>query len=329
MNEKRTTISLKGLDLLDFLGQQDANLRRLEERFEGTLVVRGDTLILKGEASRVDAMEKAMAEVLRWAHEGRRIDPESIDRILAGEAPRLKGEAAEGLHLHGNRRVTIHPRTQGQARYLEAIRHHDVVFAVGPAGTGKTYLAVVLALSALQNREVERIFLVRPAVEAGEQLGFLPGDLQEKVDPYLRPLHDALSECLGASRLAQILANGTIEVAPLAYMRGRTLNHAFVILDEGQNTTLGQMKMFLTRIGEGTRAIVTGDITQIDITQPQDSGLVRVRSIIKDVPGVSFIDLDERDVVRHPLVRRIVAAFEENANSNGRGGNQLGSEASQ
>ncbi|HKI83880.1 MAG TPA: PhoH family protein [Candidatus Krumholzibacteria bacterium] len=329
MNEKRTTISLKGLDLLDFLGHQDANLRRLEERFEGTLVVRGDTLILQGEPGRVDAMEKAMGEVLRWAQEGRRIDPESIDRILAGEAPKLRGAVAEGIHLNGKQRVTIHARTRGQARYLEAIRDHDVVFAVGPAGTGKTYLAVVLALMALQNREVERIFLVRPAVEAGEQLGFLPGDLQEKVDPYLRPLHDALSECLGTSRLTRLLANGTIEVAPLAYMRGRTLNHAFVILDEGQNTTLGQMKMFLTRIGEGTRAIVTGDITQIDITQPETSGLVRVRSIIQDVPGVSFIDLDERDVVRHPLVRRIVAAFEENAASNGQRNGAGTPEASQ
>jgi phosphate starvation-inducible PhoH-like protein len=329
MNEKRTTISLRGLDLLDFLGHQDANLRRLEERFDGTLVVRGDTLILQGEPDRVDAMEKAMGELLRWVQKGRRIDPASIDRILAGEAPKLKGEAAEGLQLNGKHRVTIHPRTKGQARYLEAVRQHDVVFAVGPAGTGKTYLAVVFALMALQNREVERIFLVRPAVEAGEQLGFLPGDLQEKVDPYLRPLHDALSECLGTSRLARLLANGTIEVAPLAYMRGRTLNHAFVILDEGQNTTLGQMKMFLTRIGEGTRAIVTGDITQIDITQPETSGLVRVRSIIRDVPGVSFIDLDERDVVRHPLVRRIVAAFEENATSNGRGDAAKDTEASQ
>jgi phosphate starvation-inducible PhoH-like protein len=185
-----------------------------------------------------------------------------------------------------------------------------VVFAIGPAGTGKTYLAVVMAVRALLRRDVDRIFLVRPAVEAGEQLGFLPGDLQEKVDPYLRPLYDALTDMLGAARVARFLANGTIEVAPLAYMRGRTLNRAFVILDEGQNTTLTQMKMFLTRIGAGTRAIVTGDITQIDLSDPGASGLVRVRPVLAGVDGVAFIELLDRDVVRHPLVRRIVEAFD-------------------
>ncbi len=310
MNEKRTVISLEGLNLLQFLGQQDANLRRLEEHFEGTLVVRGDQVILQGEARQVDAMERSMREIFQWVQQGRRIDPQSIDRIFRGEAVSVEEHQSRELHLNGGRRITIHPRTQGQMRYLDAVAEHDVVFAVGPAGTGKTYLAVVLALRALLDHEVQRIVLVRPAVEAGEQLGFLPGDLQEKVDPYLRPLYDALSECLGASRVAKFLANGTIEVAPLAYMRGRTLNGAFVILDEGQNTTLGQMKMFLTRIGEGTRAIVTGDITQIDLSDPSSSGLILVRAILQGVQGVSFIDLDEQDVVRHPLVRRIVAAFE-------------------
>ncbi len=311
MNEKRTTISLEGLDLLQLLGREDANLRRLEEHFDGTLVVRGDELILVGEAGQVEAMERGMREVLQWVQQGRRIDPESIDRIFRGEAPRPEEFHARGLQLRGGRRITVHPRTLGQSRYLDAVAQHDVVFAVGPAGTGKTYLAVVVALRALLDQEVERIFLVRPAVEAGEQLGFLPGDLQEKVDPYLRPLYDALSECLGTSKVAKYLANGTIEVAPLAYMRGRTLNRAFVILDEAQNTTLGQMKMFLTRIGEGTRAIVTGDVTQIDLADPTRSGLVRVRGILKEVAGVSFVDLGEKDVVRHPLVRRIVAAFED------------------
>ncbi len=314
MNEKRTTISLEGLDLLQFLGRHDANLRHLEERFDGTLVVRGDRLILQGEARQVEAMEKSMRRVLEWVQQGRRVDPESLDRILDGEASWEDELVAKGLRLNGGRRLTVHPRTLGQARYLEAVAEHDVVFAVGPAGTGKTYLAVVVALRALLDHEVERIFLVRPAVEAGEQLGFLPGDLQEKVDPYLRPLYDALSECLGTSRVAKYLANGTIEVAPLAYMRGRTLNRAFVILDEAQNTTLGQMKMFLTRIGEGTRAIVTGDVTQIDLAEPTSSGLVQVRAILQGVNGVSFVDLGERDVVRHPLVRRIVAAFEDRRN---------------
>jgi phosphate starvation-inducible PhoH-like protein len=315
MNEKRTTISLRGLDLLEFLGHQDSNLRHLEERFPGNLVVRGEELILQGEADRVDAMERSLREILSWVEQGRSLDQQSIDRIFAGEAPSAS-ESSEALQLQGGKRLTVHPRTKGQAGYLEAVRENEVVFAIGPAGTGKTYLAVVMALRALQNREVERIFLARPAVEAGEQLGFLPGDLQEKIDPYLRPLYDALSDCLGASRVARYLGDGTIEVAPLAYMRGRTLTRAFVILDEAQNTTLGQMKMFLTRIGEGTRAIVTGDITQIDLPDPGASGLVRVRPILQRVPGVSFVELDERDVVRHPLVRRIVAAFEEEGSSN-------------
>lgn len=314
MNEKRTTISLRGLDLLQFLGHQDANLRRLEERFPGTLVVRGEELILQGEAELVDAMEQSMREVLQWVEQGKELDPQSIDRIFAGEAP-SHGDHSEALQLSGGKRLTVHARTKGQSRYLDAVRQNEVVFAIGPAGTGKTYLAVVVALRALQNREVERIFLARPAVEAGEQLGFLPGDLQEKIDPYLRPLYDALSDCLGASRVARYLGDGTIEVAPLAYMRGRTLNRAFVILDEAQNTTLGQMKMFLTRIGEGTRAIVTGDVTQIDLADPGASGLVRVRPILHRVPGVAFVELDERDVVRHPLVRRIVAAFEDDGST--------------
>jgi phosphate starvation-inducible PhoH-like protein len=203
----------------------------------------------------------------------------------------------------------VRPKTPGQAEYLEAMGTHDVVFSIGPAGTGKTFLAVVVAVDALQRGQVDRIVLVRPAVEAGEQLGFLPGDLQEKVDPYLRPLYDALTECLGGTRLNRLLSDGTIEVAPLAYMRGRTLNRAFVILDEGQNTTLTQMKMFLTRFGEGTHAVVTGDITQIDLADPAASGLVQVRRILSNIDGVAFVHLGDTDVVRHPLVQRIVTAF--------------------
>jgi phosphate starvation-inducible PhoH-like protein len=308
-NDKRTTISLQGLDLLTFLGHHDANLRRLEDHFPGTLVVRGDELILEGDAEHVDSMTRAVGLLIEWARRGRPVDPSSIERILRGAESSTADPAEEPLALTATRQVAIHPRTAGQAVYVEAMRQHDVVFAVGPAGTGKTYLAVVMAVKALERREVDRILLARPAVEAGEQLGFLPGDLQEKVDPYLRPLYDALTECLGAQRLARLLSTGTIEVAPLAYMRGRTLNRAFVILDEGQNTTLGQMKMFLTRFGEGTRAIVTGDITQIDLQNPAASGLILVRKILHGVDGVAFIELNESDVVRHPLVRRIVAAF--------------------
>lgn len=317
MSEKRTTISLRGLDLLEFLGRQDSNLRRLEDRFPGTLVVRGDTLILEGEAQAVDAMGKAVEDLIEWALQGRAVDALVIDRILSGKAGGSPAPPAGWPAGRGSRSSGVRARTPGQARYLEAMRSHDLIFAIGPAGTGKTFLAVVMAVEALQAGRVDRIFLVRPAVEAGEQLGFLPGDLQEKVDPYLRPLYDALTECLGGSRLNRLLSEGTIEVAPLAYMRGRTLNRAFVILDEGQNTTLTQMKMFLTRFGEGTLAVVTGDITQIDLADPAASGLVQVCRILSDIEGVAFVHLNDGDVVRHPLVQRIVTAFASNGGAEG------------
>jgi len=212
---------------------------------------------------------------------------------------------------------TVRVKTLGQARYVAALQRHDIVFAIGPAGTGKTYLAVAAAVSALKSRQVERIVLVRPAVEAGESLGFLPGDMKEKVDPYLRPLYDALNDLLSYEKIRRFLDLGVIEVAPLAYMRGRTLNSAFVILDEAQNTTLGQMKMFLTRLGYGSKAVITGDVTQIDLGASMVSGLVEVQNILKGVHDLSFVYLNERDVVRHHLVREIIRAFEEHE-ENGR-----------
>jgi phosphate starvation-inducible PhoH-like protein len=308
MSQTRVSIPLSGVDLLSFLGPRDHHLRRLEDAFDGRLVIRGDALHLIGEEVAVRQMEAGLERMLEWVRRGRALDTGVIDRLL--EERDVSAAPMPAVDLGSSADGSIHPRTAGQARYIEAVREHEVVLAIGPAGTGKTYLAVVMAVRALLKREVDRIFLVRPAVEAGEQLGFLPGDLQEKVDPYLRPLYDALTDMLGASRVARFLANGTIEVAPLAYMRGRTLNRAFVILDEGQNTTLTQMKMFLTRIGEGTRVIVTGDITQIDLQDPAASGLVRVRPVLVDVPGVAFVELADSDVVRHPLVRRIVEAFD-------------------
>ena len=308
MSQTRVSIPLSGVDLLSFLGPRDEHLRRLEDAFDGQLVIRGDALHLSGDAGEVQRMEARLERILDWVRRGRPLDAGAMDRLLADDSNGAKAPGSN-LDLGSGAEGLIHPRTPGQAVYIEAVRTHDLVFAIGPAGTGKTYLAVVMAVRALLRREVDRIFLVRPAVEAGEQLGFLPGDLQEKVDPYLRPLYDALTDMLGPSRVARLLANGTIEVAPLAYMRGRTLNRAYVILDEGQNTTLTQMKMFLTRIGEGTRAIVTGDVTQIDLQDPAASGLVRVRSVLVDVEGVAFVELADRDVVRHPLVRRIVEAF--------------------
>ncbi|RKZ11502.1 hypothetical protein DRQ53_02755 [bacterium] len=309
MSETRASIPLSGVDLLSFLGPRDRHLRRLEDAFSGRLIIRADAVHLSGEEAEVRRMEAALSRVLDWVRRGRPLDTGSIDRLLEEPDPVLQRSAP--VQLGSGREGAIHARTPGQAAYIEAMRTHELVLAIGPAGTGKTFLAVVMAVRALLRREVDRVLLVRPAVEAGEQLGFLPGDLQEKVDPYLRPLYDALTEMLGASRVARFLANGTIEVAPLAYMRGRTLNSAFVILDEGQNTTLTQMKMFLTRIGEGTRAIVTGDITQIDLKDPSMSGLARVRPVLAGVDGVAFVELGESDVVRHPLVRRIVAAFDQ------------------
>lgn len=311
MAEMRRTISLEGIELLDFVGSQDANLRRLEDAFRGRLVIRGDELTLEGPSDEVERMTRVVESILAWVRKGRPVDGASLDRLLNGEALEVEEAERRRVDFNTGRRANVQPRTPGQAAYLDAIAQHSIVFGVGPAGTGKTFLAVVMAVRALLAGEIDRIFLVRPAVEAGEQLGFLPGDLQDKVDPYLRPLYDALTDCLGATKVARFLANGTIEVAPLAYMRGRTLNRAFVILDEGQNTTLTQMKMFLTRLGDGTRAVVTGDITQIDLADPRASGLVRVREILAGIDGISFVLLDERDVVRHPLVRKIVAAFEE------------------
>jgi phosphate starvation-inducible PhoH-like protein len=310
MAELRQSVSLAGIDLLTFLGPQDAHLRRLEDAFGGHLVIRGDELVLHGAQAEVRRVARAVERMVEWSRGGRPLDGSTIERFLAGEEADAGAVDRQRVDLDARHHTSVVPRTPGQAGYLDAIRENEIVFGIGPAGTGKTYLAVVMAVRSLLRREVDRILLVRPAVEAGEQLGFLPGDLQEKIDPYLRPLYDALTDCLGATRVARLLANGTIEVAPLAYMRGRTLNRAFVILDEGQNTTLTQMKMFLTRIGEGTRAVVTGDITQIDLPVAAASGLVRVQSILEGVPSIAFVRLLDRDVVRHPLVRRIVEAFD-------------------
>ncbi len=305
-------ISLADVDQFALLGGRDANLRLLQDRFEGTITVRGDTMLLKGEKSELDLMTVVVLALIEMVEHGQVPDEVTLGYVLEragaeGEAEDLSGE--DPLFFASDSRRAIRPKTTGQRDYVEAIRAHDVVFAVGPAGTGKTYLAVVVAMDFLKRRLVDRVVLVRPAVEAGEQLGFLPGDLQEKIDPYLRPLYDALADTLGPSQIQRYMSSGVIEAAPLAYMRGRTLNNAFVILDEAQNTTLGQMKMFLTRLGYQSKAVITGDVTQIDLRGEKQSGLVRVRRILDRTEGVAFVDLDRRDVVRHPLVRRIVEAF--------------------
>ena len=305
---------LRGIDQVALCGPGDENLRRLERRFDGTVSARGDLLRIIGPAEQVPLVRDVVADLLERVRRGQRIDAVTVDYLLAGRSGRDEAGEAPGdgdalMYATGSRRA-IQVRTTGQKHYVDAVRDHDVVFAVGPAGTGKTYLAVVLAMDYLKRNLVDRIILVRPAVEAGEQLGFLPGDLQEKINPYLRPLYDALSDIIGPARIGKYMESGIIEATPLAYMRGRTLNNAFVILDEAQNTTVGQMKMFLTRLGYQAKAVITGDVTQIDLAVDERSGLVHVREILAGTEGVAFVELDARDTQRHPLVRRIVDAFD-------------------
>ena len=264
-----------------------------------------------------------VADLVERIRRGQQVDAVTIrylwERAAGPEEEREPFEQeGDPLLFAGGTRRSVRAKTAGQQRLVESVRDHDVVFAVGPAGTGKTFLAVVLAMDYLNRNLVDRIILVRPAVEAGEQIGFLPGDMQDKIHPYMRPLFDSLSDIVGASKISRLLSSGVIEASPLGYMRGRTLNNAFVILDEAQNTTVGQMKMFLTRLGLQSKAVVTGDVTQIDLDVGARSGLVHVREILGKTDGVDFVDLDGRDVVRHPLVRRIVEAFDSAGISDGR-----------
>ena len=308
------TLDLDGIDQLGLVGPADANLRFIGDRFGGSVTVRGDRLYIKGPIAELEIVREICQDLVERVRHGQLVDEVTLSYLW--HQYRSEGEpdeepAPEGVPLlfAGGSRRAVRVKTAGQQTFVDAVRDHDVVFAVGPAGTGKTFLAVVMAMDYLKRRLVDRIVLVRPAVEAGEQLGFLPGDLQEKINPYLRPLYDALSDITGAAKIARYISSGVIEASPLAYMRGRTLNNAFVILDEAQNTTVGQMKMFLTRLGFQSKAVVTGDVTQIDLPESRESGLVHVRRILAETEGVSFVDLDGRDVVRHPLVRRIVEAF--------------------
>ena len=292
--------------LANLCGPLDENIRQIEAAYDVTIARRGEHCRVSGEA----AHARAAAEALRYFY-AEASQPLSVDAIQLGLIElrsRDRGlPAAAGLLT---RKSDLHGRTPNQVQYLRQIQEHDITFAIGPAGTGKTYLAVASAVDAFERDQVQRIVLTRPAVEAGERLGFLPGDLAQKVDPYLRPLYDALYDLMGFDKVARLFEKGSIEVAPLAYMRGRTLNRAFIILDEAQNTTPEQMKMFLTRIGIGAKAVVTGDVTQVDLAKGQKSGLVEARRILADVRGLAFTDFDATDVVRHPLVARIVAAYE-------------------
>ena len=312
LKTRKRVLSFAGIDPLKLFGQRESHLDVLEERYPNVVVVRGDEIILKGTDDEIRSLTAFFGELIDIARTGRVITEQDYRRLLQ------KGGADNEVRyapmdrdvvVVGRSGQSIRPKTFNQKQYIEAILSHDIVFAIGPAGTGKTYLAVASAVAALKRKEVDRIFLVRPVVEAGESLGFLPGDFLAKLDPYMRPVLDALFDMIGPERTAKFQENGTIEIAPLAYMRGRTLNNAYVILDEAQNTTKMQMKMFLTRLGDRAKAIINGDITQIDLDPPSRSGLVQAQRILSEVDGIKFIYLTSEDVVRHPLVQRIIDAF--------------------
>jgi len=306
-------VTVEGVDPLALAGVNDTNLIELSRRLGVRVSLRGDSLTLQGPGAAVERAAPVVQAMIDLARMGEELDVHDVERlVLDGASGSLSEPGAQQelrIILPGLRRV-IGPKSAGQRDYLQLIAQNDIVVGIGPAGTGKTYLAVAAAVDALARKRVRRIVLARPAVEAGERLGFLPGDMVEKVNPYLRPLYDALYDMLEVDKVERFIERGTIEIAPIAFMRGRTLNDAFVILDEAQNTTSEQMKMFLTRLGFGSKAVVTGDVTQIDLPAGRTSGLVEAMKVVSKVEGISFIFFDERDVVRHKLVQQIVKAYE-------------------
>ena len=313
MRAKPVEVRLDPVDnqrLARLCGTLDENLRQIESALDVRIARRGAKFTVRGEQAQRAA--QALEHFYDRASSDLTLDDVQLGLTELVQGTRAAAPPAEGLQLL-TRRTDLHGRTPHQMQYIENILAHDLTLGIGPAGTGKTYLAVACAVDALERDKVKRIVLARPAVEAGERLGFLPGDLAQKVDPYLRPLYDALFDLMGFEKTGKLLERGTIELAPLAYMRGRTLNHAFIILDEAQNTTPEQMKMFLTRIGFGAKAVVNGDITQIDLARGQKSGLIEARRILADVRGIAFTAFTAQDVVRHPLVARIIDAYDANA----------------
>jgi len=303
------TIEVADPVAVELAGEQDRVLRELEERLELTISLRGNRVMLNGDEESVEAAVEIIDELSGMVGRGLPVDASTVEALANAAVVRQPfGTMLEDV-VWRHRQRTITARTPGQTRYVDAIRKHTITFGIGPAGTGKTYLAVAHAVAALSRREVGRIILTRPAVEAGERLGFLPGDLAAKVDPYLRPLFDALQDMLDAERVETLVTRGQIEIAPLAFMRGRTLNDSFIILDEAQNTTPEQMRMFLTRLGFGSTMVVTGDVTQVDLPRERGSGLISVTQILDRTPDIAFVTLDRHDVVRHRLVQRIVDAY--------------------
>ncbi len=312
---KEIIIPIEFANAVDFYGVNDSNLELLRKKFPALKIVsRGNEIKILGDETQINLlMEKLNRMVAHFKHQGK-LGVEDVEHLLNGEVHEMPKNADGGkdVLIHGPNGLMVRARTPNQRKLVEATEKNDIVFAIGPAGTGKTYTAVALAVRALKNKEIRRIILTRPAVEAGENLGFLPGDLKEKIDPYLRPLYDALHDMIPGEKLASYIENRIIEVAPLAFMRGRTLDHAFVILDEAQNATESQLKMFLTRMGPSAKFIVTGDVTQIDLPRNQPSGLIQSIKLLNAIKGIDFIHLDASDVVRHRLVRDIIHAYHKN-----------------
>lgn len=311
-------ISLDGISLIDFLGIQNANIRVITKAFPKTKVIsRGSDLILKGSSGEIDYVQSIIQNLLAHVEKYGKLSKKDVESYVVDDKQMAlsKVDFPDDVIVHGANGKSIKAKTANQRKLVAAAQKNDIVFAVGPAGTGKTYTAVAIAVQALKERKIKKIIITRPAVEAGENLGFLPGDLKEKIDPYLRPVYDALQDMLSTEKLNGYIEKNIVEIAPLAYMRGRTLNDAFILLDEAQNTTSMQLKMFLTRMGTESKMIITGDITQIDLPRSQRSGLVDAYRMLRNINGIKFIELDASDVVRHPLVVEILKAYEKEENN--------------
>lgn len=303
-------ITLENISLIEFLGVENKNINEVAAAFpQSRIVSRGNEIRIKGTAIEIIKVNDLILTLLDHFNQYGKLTLENVQSYLKSDDDKLEMDAKEDVIVYGTKGIIVRAKTANQQRMVEAAKYNDLVFALGPAGTGKTYMAVALAVRALKNKEVRKIIITRPAVEAGENLGFLPGDLKEKVDPYLRPIYDALDDMVPAEKLKFYQENRIIEIAPLAYMRGRTLQNAFILLDEAQNTTPSQLKMFLTRMGTDSKVIVTGDSTQVDLPRNQQSGLSEALDILKDIKGIAFVKLDSADVVRHKLVRDIINAY--------------------
>jgi phosphate starvation-inducible protein PhoH and related proteins len=317
-------VTLDNISLIDFLGVANKNIDSLAAAFpKSRIVSRGNEIVLKGSTSEIVQIDDILNSLIDHYHKYGRVTEENVQNYISKEAEIMlpqngDGASSEDVIIYGTKGASIKPKTVNQAKLVEQVQANDLVFALGPAGTGKTYISVAMAVRALKNKQVKKIIITRPAVEAGENLGFLPGDLKEKIDPYLRPIYDALGDMIPYEKLQYYMEREIIEIAPLAYMRGRTLNNAFILLDEAQNTTPMQMKMFLTRMGPDSKMIVTGDTSQIDLPRNQRSGLKEAVRILNEVKGIGFVELSEKDVVRHRLVRDIIEAYFKESNPDGR-----------